>query len=177
MNQRSLRAFLALGAAAFIGLASLTACGADPAQRTSEPRQPTLDLSAEEQALGIEAEPAAHPSRDADKPGRGWGRHKGTRGFFGHKILHGELVIDGKDGPRTIAVQRGTVTKADDSEITVKSADGFSLTWKLGEKLRVIERRGSVKADDLDVGDVIALAGPKSGDTPTARLIVISRPR
>ena len=55
----------------------------------------------------------------------------------------------------------------------MKSTDGFSLTWSYGDKLRVVERRATVQADDLAVGDEVGVAGTKDGDAASARLIVI----
>lgn len=175
MKQRTgFLSLAAVGAAAVIGL---TACGAGAERTPSEPSQPLTDLSAEEQALGVVAEPQAYQSHGADKPGRHWGKRKGHRGFLAQRVLHGELVVDTKQGPRTIVVQRGTVTKVDDDSVTVKSSDGFTLTWTYGEKLRVIERRTTVDGDDLDVGETVGIAGRESQGDPIARLIVITHPR
>ena len=177
MKQRtSFLTLAAVGAATVIGLAGLTACGAGAERTQSEPSQPLTDLSAEEAALGM-AEPAAYQSHEADKPGRHWGKRKGHRGFLGQRVLHGELVVDTKQGPRTIVVQRGTVTKVEDNAVTVKSSDGFTLTWTYGEKLRVIERRATVDGDDLDVGETVGIAGRDSKGDPIARLIVITHPK
>jgi hypothetical protein len=44
--------------------------------------------------------------------------------------LHGELTLPGQDGKyQTVQVQRGTVTKAGDGRLTVRSADGFTRTY------------------------------------------------
>jgi hypothetical protein len=37
----------------------------------------------------------------------------------------------------------------------------------------VVEKRATIQPSQVKVGAEIALAGPKSGDTPMARLIVI----
>jgi hypothetical protein len=87
--------------------------------------------------------------------------------------LHGEVVVQTEEGTKTVLVQRGEVTAIDDNGITVKSTDGFSLSWSYGDKLRVIERRATVQADDLAVGDQVGVAGTKDGDAASARLIVI----
>lgn len=90
------------------------------------------------------------------------------------RTLHGEIVVQTKDGEKTVLVQRGEVTRLDGDGITVESSDGFSLAWTYGEKLRVVERRTTVEASDaLQVGDQVGVAGAKTDDGGTARLIVI----
>jgi hypothetical protein len=87
--------------------------------------------------------------------------------------LHGEVVVQTKDGVRTVDVQRGTVTAIDAKTVTVKSADGFTLTWTFGNPLHVVEHRTAVQPSAVKVGTEIGLAGVKDGGVTTARLIVI----
>jgi len=94
---------------------------------------------------------------------RGLGRH----------IEHGVLTVETKNGDQTIAVQRGVVTAINDTSVTVKSADGFTMTWTFGNPIRVIERRTTVQPKDVTVGETIGVAGLQTGSTDTARLIVI----
>jgi hypothetical protein len=94
---------------------------------------------------------------------RGLGRH----------IEHGVVTVQTKNGDQTIAVQRGTVTSITNSTVTVKSSDGFTLTWTFGTPIRVIEHRTTVQPKDVTVGETIGIAGPQVGTTDTARLIVI----
>lgn len=92
---------------------------------------------------------------------------------LGQHIEHGVVTISTKNGDQTIAVQRGTVTAITDTTVTVKSADGFTLTWTFGSPIRVIEHRTTVQPKDVTVGETIGVAGLQSGSTETARLIVI----
>lgn len=174
---------------AAVGAAGLTGCGVGRA-----PAQDAVDaavaLSADAQALTAlgfspvdmrpggamdpSAEPAADESPDARPGDRPRKRHQ-ARGFLRRNTLHGEIVVQTDDGTRTIAVQRGTVTEIDDDSMTVKSTDGFTLTWTFGDELRVIERRKTVQPDDVEVGTEVGVAGAKDGDAATARLIVIPR--
>jgi hypothetical protein len=57
--------------------------------------------------------------------------------------------------------------------MTVKSADGFSMTWTFDEKLRVVERRTTVQSSDIKVGTTVGVAGAKDGDNGVARLVVV----
>lgn len=54
----------------------------------------------------------------------------GLRGFAGVGPLHGELTMPGAKGKyETVEVQRGTVTKIADGQLTVRSDDGFTKTY------------------------------------------------
>lgn len=180
-------------ALAAVGAVGLTGCGVGraPAQ---DPVDAAVATSADAQALTAlgfnpadlrpvramdpPADPSAEPAdnegldaRPGDRPRK---RHQ-ARGFLRKNTLHGEIVVQTEDGTRTIAVQRGTVTEIDDDSMTVKSTDGFTLTWTFGDELRVIERRRTVQPDDVEVGTEVGVAGAKDGDTATARLIIIPR--
>ncbi|GIF49366.1 hypothetical protein DFJ67_2189 [Asanoa ferruginea] len=124
--------------------------------------------------------PSPSPSATVGPKGKG---HNGDRGkrlkarvLLRKNTLHGEAVVQTKDGTtQTVLVQRGQVTAVDSDSITVKSTDGFSLTWSFADDLRVVERRNSIEAKQLAVGAQVGVAGTKSGDGGSARLIVIPR--
>ncbi|WKU03338.1 hypothetical protein [Micromonospora sp. HUAS LYJ1] len=131
--------------------------------------------------LDLLAAPAASttPSPQAGAKGKRGERAKELRQrrqarvLLGRNGLHGEAVVQTKDGTKTVVVQRGEVTAIDGDSATVKSTDGFTLTWKLGDQLRVVERRTTVKASDVTVGSKVNVAGAKDGDASVARLIVV----
>ncbi|MEV0938851.1 hypothetical protein [Micromonospora wenchangensis] len=131
--------------------------------------------------LDLLAAPAASttPSPEAGDKGKRGERAKELRQrrqarvLLGRNGLHGEAVVQTKDGTKTVVVQRGEVTAIDGDSATVKSTDGFTLTWKLGDQLRVVERRTTVKASDVKVGTKVNVAGAKDGDASVARLIVV----
>jgi hypothetical protein len=104
-------------------------------------------------------------------------RHKRLRFAFGQRMLHGEAVVQTDQGLRTVVVQRGTVTEITSTSLTVKSADGFTLTWTFGDPIHVIEHRTSIQPSAVSVGAQVGVAGTKDGDTPIARLVVIPGPR
>jgi len=120
--------------------------------------------------------PAASPSASA-KAGAGDAgskrRHRLLRFAFGKSALHGEAVVKTDDGTKTVVVQRGTVTAIDATSVTVKSTDGFTLTWTFGTPITVIERRSQVQPSAIAVGTQVGLAGDKAGNSPSARLIVV----
>ncbi|SDY16228.1 hypothetical protein SAMN05444365_101886 [Micromonospora pattaloongensis] len=123
------------------------------------------------------AAPAGSPSAEPRKGERGEAARKRhpARVLLRRNTLHGEAVVQTKDGTKTVAVQRGTVTAIDGTTITVRSTDGFTLTWTFGDKLRVVERRAEVQPDRVAVGTVVGVAGTKDGDRGVARLIVIPK--
>lgn len=136
-----------------------------------------LDLTATG-ALDPRTSPSARTQGQADpdaKPGDRMHRRHQLRTFLRKNTLHGEIVVQTETGTRTIAVQRGTVTQIDGDSMTVKSTDGFTMSWNFGDNLRVIERRTTVQPEDVKVGTEVGVAGAKDGDAGTARLIVIPR--
>jgi hypothetical protein len=175
---------LLIGSFALLGA---TACG--PAEAAA------VFASAEAEALaamGVQPEdivaaepnldptPPASPSEKTADRGKGdgkrldaWRKRHAAKVALHRNVLHGEAVVQTKEGTITVLVQRGTVTAITGDSVTVKSSDGFTQTWKFHENLRVVEKRATIQPSQVKVGAEIALAGPKSGDTPMARLIVI----
>ncbi|MGN9812259.1 hypothetical protein ACTMSW_23255 [Micromonospora sp. BQ11] len=128
------------------------------------------------------AAPASSPSPSATAgPGRGERAEEGrkrrqARVLLRKNTLHGEVVVQTKDGgTKTVAVQRGEVTTIDGTTMTVRSTDGFTMTWTFGPKLRVLERRRTVQPEAVEVGSVLGVAGAKDGENGVARLIVLPR--
>jgi hypothetical protein len=70
-------------------------------------------------------------------------------------------------------VQRGEVTAVSGTQVTVKSTDGFTLTWTYGNPLRVVQDKKAVDKSALKTGEQIGLAGEKNGAATDARLIAI----
>jgi hypothetical protein len=178
-----------------LGLATLAACGRE--QPPAPPAAPgatdteLTELSWEGQALesiGFSAQElapyaqvidptpteTARPDRDKKRKHPRWKR---VRFAFRH-ALHGEATVKTEEGLKTVVVQRGTVTAVNATTLSVRSEDGFALTWSLtNDKLRVIERRNEVQPSAVEVGAKVGVAGAREGDTVLARLIVIPRPR
>lgn len=68
-------------------------------------------------------------------------------------FLHGEITVQGADGPTTLDLQRGEVTAATTTSVTVRSSDGFTTTYAVGSSTTVRRDRATVTADALAVGD------------------------
>jgi hypothetical protein len=175
---RTRNLLLALGVASLLGL---TACGTrGPAQAADPASAPEGVEAAALTAMGFDVgltpvtDPAPAPSGSAaPKAGHKNDRRPLGRAMLRRNTLHGEAVVQTKDGVKTVVVQRGTVTAIDDKTVSVKSTDGYAQTWTFGNPIRVVERRGTVQPSAIKAGAEIGVAGTKDGGTTSARLIVI----
>ncbi|MGC5018975.1 hypothetical protein [Micromonospora sp. DT47] len=147
---------------------ALAAMGFDPGE---------LDVRAAAAPSASESpapEASPGPKRKRGERAEEWRKRRQARVLLRKNTLHGEAVVQTKDGgTKTVAVQRGQVTAIDGDSMTVKSSDGFTMTWTFGDDLRVIERRTTVRSSDITVGTTVGVAGAKDGDGGTARLIVV----
>ncbi|MFI6130053.1 hypothetical protein [Micromonospora sp. NPDC051141] len=155
---------------------ALAALGVDPADLDVDPvAAPAPSASgtpAEQAGSGTPAEQAG-PDRKGDRA-QDWRKRHRARVLLRKNRLHGEVVVQTKEnGTKTVAVQRGEVTAVDATSMTVKSADGFTMTWTFGEKLRVVEHRATIRANEIKVGTTVGVAGAKEGDKGVARLVVV----
>ncbi len=170
MKIRVALATAALGAAALLGL---TACGGTDVTDSLTPEAAALTaVGFSEPDLAPAADPTPSPSASASaKPHHA--RRPALRRELGQRVEHGEVVVQTKQGDKTVDVQRGTVTAISATSVTVKSADGFTQTWAFGTPLKVIERRNTVQPSEVKTGIQIGIAGAKNGSTVTANLILI----
>ncbi|WP_089155982.1 hypothetical protein [Micromonospora sp. NBS 11-29] len=194
-RQRIVTGATALFAAAALGLAGCGAAqtGAGPAREAAVEVAAAMGTDGQAlAALGVAAaeldvDPVAAPApsasgtpaekggpdRAGDRAREGRKRHP-ARVLLRRNTLHGEVVVQTKEnGTKTVAVQRGQVTAVDEKSMTVKSADGFTMTWTFDAKLRVVERRSTIRANDVKAGTTVGVAGTKDGDGGVARLIVV----
>ena len=157
-------------AAGVAGAGALTATGA-----VAAPSAPTPAPSASGGTVPDVRE-GVRPGRRGHG-GHGHGGPKGIRGGFG-RPLHGELVVPGADGTgtRTVLVQRGTVTARTGTSVTVRSTDGFTVTWAVDARttVRTGPRAGTTtppSVDGLAVGDVVHVTGDRTASGGTAAFI------
>jgi hypothetical protein len=100
-------------------------------------------------------------------------RRKAIRKYLRKNTLHGEVAVQTKDGAKTIVVQRGSVTSVNGGSLTVKSTDGYTLTWTLADKATIVQDKKKVETSALKTGEQIGVAGTKEGTADDARLIAI----
>ncbi|HEX5496519.1 MAG TPA: hypothetical protein VFX70_18305 [Mycobacteriales bacterium] len=110
----------------------------------------------------------------AGRPGRKARRLPAGRGLLAGRLMHGEVVVRGKDGqPATVDVQRGKVTAVSASSISVRSDDGFTATYSVTSTTRVrINEKGATSAQISD-GDTAVVTAHKSGGTSTAQAVIV----
>ena len=107
--------------------------------------------------LATTAPPTARPALVADvgalaRPG-GLGR-----------IVRGDATLLKKDGTTmTVHFERGDITAASASSVTVKSADGVSTTFAIGSDTRVRSQGKAIEAGSLKTGDHVLAVGTASG--------------
>jgi hypothetical protein len=187
MNLRyRLGATVATAALAAIGLIGLSACS--PSQAVSAAMTPEAtaltalgfsnsDVTAANDTTGgstTEATPAASASPNKN-------RHPGLRRLLirraalGKHIEHGSVTVQTKNGDVTIDVQRGTITAINSTSMSVKSADGFTLTWTFTSSMRVIENRSTIQPSAVKVGETVGVAGERNGSTENVKLVVIPK--
>ncbi|MGO4432668.1 hypothetical protein AB4Y88_05005 [Paenarthrobacter sp. RAF9] len=104
------------------------------------------------------------------------------------KAIHGEHVVKQQDGSyRTVVTQAGTIESVSDSEVTVKSEDGFTQRYAINAETRITKiptdlsqlRNGkgkpmlpSATVAELKAGDTVHASGIKDGTAVTATRIV-----
>jgi hypothetical protein len=175
MKIRVAFATAALGAAALLGL---TACGGTDLTDSLTPEATALTAVGFSEPELAPDDPTPAPSSSAAGSASAAAKpHKGRRPVLRRELArhveHGEVVVQTKEGDKTVDVQRGTVTAITSTSVTVKSADGFTQTWAFGSPLKVVEHRATVQPSEVKTGIQIGVAGVKKGSTVTANLIVI----
>lgn len=133
-------------------------------------------------SLGVLGAPAvanAQPSPPA--PGGGAATAPPSEGADGHhagmlrNLLHGEGTIQTTQGQVRVAIQKGTITSASGSSVTVRSADGWARTWTLAGDAHVYDRHQAVPPSALTTGTRVMIAGTiaagANGGTYTAHVV------
>jgi hypothetical protein len=152
-----------------LGVAGVVAAGvlgtAGVAAATSDPGTPTPAASA---APSPSASPGATTGDKKDK------RKKVRRAAIA-RGMHGEFVVKGKDGkPVTLETIRGQVTAVGPTSVTVKAEDGFTETFTANPDTKV--KGADVSSmSDVKVGAKGAIVGVKSGNTITARAVLVRK--
>ena len=88
--------------------------------------------------------------------------------------LHGEITRAGKKH-RVVVFQRGPAEKVSATELTVRSADGFSATYLIGAETKVRKNRQAAAPADLQAGDRIYVVAVRDGSTLKALRVRVSR--
>jgi hypothetical protein len=157
-----LAALMVLALVGVIGLVAVRAVGHhDRADRIERVREG--DALPPGQQRKLDRLPQAPQAPRGQAPGQGNGRGNGNgigplmRGAMAlGDVQHGEFTVQDNDKATVMTLQRGEVTKASDTSITVKSADDFTATYVVGD-----DTRG--KAGAVKVGDSVLVVAEKTG--------------
>jgi hypothetical protein len=87
--------------------------------------------------------------------------------------VHGQVTFETKNGPKTLAFERGTIQSASASEITVVAKDGTTWTWDVLPSTIVRSAGQTVAANKLAVGEQVFVGGPVVSGVNDALLIRI----
>jgi hypothetical protein len=87
--------------------------------------------------------------------------------------IHGSITYKARNGTRTVAFERGTVTSVAGSALTVRAADGTTWSWDIVASTIIRESGHKVAQSRLADGETVLVAGPVAGGTNDARLIRI----
>ena len=90
--------------------------------------------------------------------------------------MHGEYTFQTKEGPRTLAFERGTVVSVAGPDVTVRAADGTIWTWVLTAASVVRQDGTRTTAGALADGQPVFAGGSVTSGTHDALLLVIRKP-
>ncbi|HEY0534108.1 MAG TPA: hypothetical protein VGD29_21190 [Actinoplanes sp.] len=165
-----------LGLAGVLGLAGCGAAAPTPSDLADEATalaQVGFDTGLQDTPTPSASGPASASADAKSQMGQRELRRKAIRKYLRKNTLHGEVAVQTKDGTKTIVVQRGSVTAVSGGSLTVKSTDGYTLTWTLGGKATIVQDKKKVGTSALRTGEQIGVAGTKDGSADDARLIAI----
>jgi hypothetical protein len=122
---------------------------------------------------GSSGSPSASPKpAPGDRPGHG--PALGPRGFGGGpegREVHGQAVVQKPDGTyATVDTQVGSVTAVSTTSITLKSSDGFTMTYAVAASTLVDAQRDGITS--VTAGDTARVVATVAGSTATATDII-----
>jgi hypothetical protein len=171
---------LILPTAGLAGVLALAGCGAATPSTASSVGADVADEAVALQQVGFDtgltdtpAPSASAPAASNAAPGNREPRRRAIRKYLRKNTLHGEVAVQTANGVKTVVVQRGAVTAVGGDSVTVRSTDGFSLTWTFGDQLTVVQAKQKVATSALKTGEQIGVAGVRNGSATDARLIAV----
>lgn len=149
-NNRRIGPLLAWATAAVIGLGIAGAASAWASPAAAVPAGTGADTGTM----------AASQPPSGRHPARGGLLAKRLGGRLG-AVQHGELVVRTRDGFKTVEVQRGTVTAATATSLTVRSADGYTAAYPISATTRVRVNGHQADATSLRKGQTVGVLAEK----------------
>jgi hypothetical protein len=94
------------------------------------------------------------------------------------RVMRGDVTVLKRDGSTmTVHFERGEITAASGTSVTLKGVDGTSTTFAIGTGTRIRAQRQAASADALEVGDFAMALGTRSGSGYDALLIRVRVPK
>ncbi|HEX4258682.1 MAG TPA: hypothetical protein VH089_26580 [Streptosporangiaceae bacterium] len=169
-RRRSLYVTVGLGMAVLAGTGGYLATSALSAGSTGSAATAATINS----ALSSTANPAA-----SSPPAKSRSRHQGASALQRLRRLggmYGEVAYHGKDGTKTLAFERGTVTSAS-GDLVVKAANGTTWNWKYASDTVVRDGGKKGSRSDLSAGEHVLVAGQVTSGNHDARVIIVAKPK
>jgi hypothetical protein len=169
--------------AAVLGICAVVGGGAFTAVQaaTGSPSAPAATTSAAAAQLGTQPGTQAGSVASASTQAavlRDAVAGKGVRRLVRLRLLgglYGQFTYETKQGARTLAFERGTITSVGSGDVVVRASDGTTQTWTL-TSTSVVRENGTKEAEStLAQGQTVFVGGPVTGATRDARLIVIRK--
>jgi hypothetical protein len=124
--------------------------------------------------LAASVAPASAPSIVADLDQLAAPRQAARFG----RIVRGEATILKPDNTTmTVHFERGELTAASATSVTVKGADGVSTTFAIGSDTRIRSQGKAIEAGALKSGDLVLAVGTASSSGYDALLIRVRAPK
>jgi hypothetical protein len=89
--------------------------------------------------------------------------------------LHGQITFRTRAGIKTVAFERGVIQSVSGTTVTVKAADGTTMTWHLIGRTVIVRAGHRLGAAALTAGARVLALGPVVSGADDARLILIRR--
>ena len=89
--------------------------------------------------------------------------------------MYGQFTYETKQGARTLAFERGTITSVASGDVVVRAHDGTTWVWDLTGTSVVRDDGKRTTENALAAGQQVYAGGPVTGGTLDARLIVIRK--
>jgi hypothetical protein len=86
---------------------------------------------------------------------------------------HGEVTFQTKSGPKTIAIERGTIQAVSSSNMTVVAKDGTTWTWDFTTSTKVHQTGKTVPSTNLSTGQLVFVGGQVASGVYDARVVRI----
>jgi uncharacterized membrane protein YgcG len=91
--------------------------------------------------------------------------------------MYGEVAFHTTNGTQTLAFERGAVTSASGSRLTVRTANGTEWNWNLTSSSVIRKAARHIPASQLTSGTRVFVGGELTGSARDARLVFVHMKR